>query len=324
MLSTLLNNYNVKKYDIVNSNSSKIQENILNTFPIYVINLREDKTRRNYIKILFKKYKLNYSLIIVEKFKYESQEIINNLKIRDCILGCILSHLWCIKNAVCKKYKRFIIFEDDIIFHKNFDSLFKKIMNSSIENIDLLMLGALDINVKTNQNNLKNDEIIYYPTSNILGAHANIYKLEFATEFLNYKLNTTPVIEFDFDYHIFMNKYKIGICLPNLVVCELSTTNIDHKFSPLLDIRYESYKKWFPLNFTYDDYEYILIIFINFIQEQINSGVTFNNLEEMTQLFARKYRRSRHIKYVSESILNSGYNKEDIMELIEYINNDCY
>lgn len=322
MLLTLLNNYNVAKIDIINSKS---KENVLNNFPIYVINLKKDKTRRNYIKMLFKKHKINYSLIIVDKFKYKSREELEMIKIKEPILGCILSHLWCIKNAVYKKYNRFVIFEDDIIFHKNFNNLFKKILNSYIENIDLLMLGALDVNLKKNLLNFNNEEIIYYPTSNVLGAHANIYKLEFAKEFLNYKLNSQKILEFDYDYERFMKmgKFKIGICIPNLVICELSTTNIDHHFSPLFNTRYETYKRWFPVNFTYNDYEYIMMLFIDFIADTLKTGKTFDSLIEMVDWFALKY-NIRNITYVCKSILNSGYNKEDILEIITYINNDNY
>lgn len=321
MLSTFLKNYNVRKYEIVNSNC---KENVLNIFPIYVINLKEDKTRRNYIKRLFKKHKINYSLILVERFKYKSTEDMLNTKMCASILGCALSHLWCIKNAVYKKYERFIIFEDDIVFHKNFDNLFKKIMDSHINNIDLLMLGALDMDLNTNLKNFNSDEFIYCPTTNVLGAHANVYKLEFARYFLNYKLSTKNPLEFDFDYNLFMNKFKIGICMPNLVVCELSTTNINHTFSPLLNIsRYEKYKLYFPINFTYDDYEYIVIIFINFIKEQMDIGNTFKTFEEMIEKFAIKY-NNRNTNYVCKSIINSGYKMEDILEIINYINNDYY
>lgn len=323
MLSIFLKNYNVRNYKIFNSNFSKTEYNVLNCFPIYVINLEEDVTRRNYIKKLFKKYGVNYSLIIVKRFRYKSTKDLLNIKMRAPILGCVLSHLWCIQNAVYNNYDRFIIFEDDIVFHKNFNNLFKKIVDSYIQNIDLLMLGALDINLNTNLKNFTNDEVIYYPTNNIAGAHANIYKLEFAQEFLNYKLTTTNPLEFDYDYYLFMNKFKIGICMPNLVVCELSTTNINHVFSPLISNCYERYKTFFPKNFTYDDYEYITILFINFIKEQNDIGNIFNTFEEMVKKFSIKY-KNRYTDYICKSIVNSGYKKEDIFEIITDINNDNY
>ena len=129
MLQLLLNNYNVGNYDISVNN---VDDNILNQFKIYVINLRKDKTRRSYIKTLFKKHKINYSLIIVDKFCYKSNEDKLKFRLNEAVLGCVLSHLWCLKNAVFSGYEQFIIFEDDIIFHKNFTNLFANIMSKYI------------------------------------------------------------------------------------------------------------------------------------------------------------------------------------------------
>ena len=49
------------------------------------------------------------------------------------------------------------------------------------------MLGALDIELHTNLKNHNNSELIYYPTTHILGAHANLYNLEFAIDFFHSK-----------------------------------------------------------------------------------------------------------------------------------------
>lgn len=310
MLKTLLNNYNIAKYDIVNSKTNPEKENILNQFNIYVINLRSDKTRRSYIKHLFKKHRINYSLIVVDKFSYKSNEDKIKYRLKENVLGCALSHLWCIRHAVFSNFNKFIIFEDDIMFHKNFQRLFEEIIFKHFE-LDLLMMGALDTNV----NNVKSD-LVYYPKHSVLGAHANMYKLDFAKDFLNYKLTTENVKEFDYDYNFFTNKYKIAVCIPNLVVCELSTTNLDHNFSPLKNYCCELSKKWFPDNFTYNDYEYIIIVFIDYIKTQIDDGKCFNNLEEMVEHFKMNYNKAKSTLNVCKYILNGGYKKEDVLEII--------
>lgn len=321
MLTNFLNKYrpinNIKITNVDNNN-------ILNNFPIYVINLRNDKLRRNYIKHLFLKHKINYNLVIFEKFEYNSIEDLMSAKIHRSKLGCILSHLWCIQDAILNNYERFIVFEDDIIFHKNFNNLFKQIIDSELR-IDLLMLGSLDPKLKHNLEHFKNDELVYFPTSNIMGAHANIYSLDFAKQFLNYKLNSSKIIEFDYDYHILMNTHKIGICMPNLVVCELSTTNINHNFSPLTVSGFDRYTTWFQENFTYKDYEYIMLIFIDYIREQINNGSKFNSLEEMLCVFFTvKKHANRNMLYVLDCIINSGYNIKDILEIISNTTKDTF
>ena len=55
-------------------------------------------------------------------------------------MGAYLSHMWCLRDAIIHNYQKFIIFEDDIIFLKNFHEQFKKIILH--KNYDFLMLGA--------------------------------------------------------------------------------------------------------------------------------------------------------------------------------------
>lgn len=317
MLNILFKDYNVNTLVI---KEFKTEDNILNQFPIYVINLKEDKYRRNYIKKLFKTHRINYVLVIVNRFKYPTSDGLTNYKLHSSKMGCILSHIWCINNAVLNKYERFIVFEDDIIFHKQFR---KCIQNVLSEDIDLLMLGALDTNINANMSKNKENSPIYYPKTTILGAHANIYKHEFAKNFLNYKLNNNKVLEFDYEYIRFMNKYKIGICNPNLVICELSTTNIEHYFSPISVTGFERYKSFFPESFTYDDYEYMLIIFIQYIHDRIKEKKCYYSLQEMVKQFSTKY-NNRNNSLVSKWLLSSGYKREDVLEIIDYVKTDKY
>ena len=67
ILNKLLNSYNVRLQTIKNTTNNQKIENILNDYPIYVINLKCDTIRRNYIKVLFKRHKINYNLLIVDK-----------------------------------------------------------------------------------------------------------------------------------------------------------------------------------------------------------------------------------------------------------------
>ena len=320
MLLDILNKYKVIQVKVVNSVGSNI---FLNNYPIYVINLKKDVERRNYIKYLFKRHNINYNLIIVDNFKYENTQELLKYRIKENKLGCILSHLWCINNAINNNYERFIIFEDDIVFHKHFDELFKKCI-SKLEKIpDLLMLGSIDFKIKENMCYLNAEENIYYPEKNILGAHANMYSINFAKEFLNYKLNVPKILEFDFDYCRFKNKYKIGICLPNLVVCELSTTNIEHHFSPTNLNSFARYKRSFPSGFTYNDYEYMIIVFIQFIKEEMESGITFKDMIEATESFYSK-KLTKQTADVKTWLLNSIYKLNDILVIIENIKSDIY
>jgi GR25 family glycosyltransferase involved in LPS biosynthesis len=310
MLLKLLNNYAVKT-SIVRNDTVKAQ--FINNFPIYVINLKKDVLRRNYLKFVFKKHRINYKLVVVEPFNYDNTEDLKFFKIHRSKMGCILSHLWCINNAIKNNHQQFIIFEDDIIFHKDFENMFENVVRNNQDMLpDLLMLGSINFNFKNEKEDIVND--IYYPKT-ILGAHANMYKLQFATDFLNYKLSTRQVLEFDYDYNKF-SKYKIGVCLPNLVVCELSTTNINHNFSPLNEHGFKRYIKCFPDDFTYNDYEYIIVSFIEFFSNndvQIEPNLTF---EKAVELFVQKSVRNCYQSNVKEWIMNGGYSIDDIYLII--------
>ena len=292
----------------------------INKFPIYVINLKTDITRRKYIKALFKRHNINYNLIMVDRFNYEPQNELK-YKLNSSKMGCILSHLWCINDAINNSKnindERFIIFEDDIIFHKQFEQLFKECITKLTSIPDLLMLGSIDFKINVHTTTVLNkEENIYYPKTNVLGAHANMYSVEFAKEFFNYKINTTDVLEFDFDYARFMSKYKIGVLFPNLVICELSTTNINHNFSPVNSLLFARYKKCFTHKFTYNDYEYMIITFIDFIKEEIQHEIVFKDIKEAISSFKLK-KIPPHCKYdISTWLLNGTYTITDILNII--------
>jgi hypothetical protein len=60
-MEELIHNYQIKRLNFVNGD---ISTNILNMFPIYVINLKKDVYRRCYMIHLLKQLGINYSLII--------------------------------------------------------------------------------------------------------------------------------------------------------------------------------------------------------------------------------------------------------------------
>lgn len=62
-------------------------------------------------------------------------------------LGCLLSHINIMKDAIKQGYENIMIFEDDAIFHHDFHNIFYKTYNSIITNesrFDILYLGYND------------------------------------------------------------------------------------------------------------------------------------------------------------------------------------
>jgi len=256
----IVKNYNVTETNIVNTKNPKFINRVVDK--IFVINLKKDVLRKNYIIVLMQKYKINFTLITVEKINIELyQKISINADITIEESGCLVSHLWCLNNIIKNKHKNAIIFEDDIIFHKQFHSLFKRIYNPTY---DFLLLGVCDFSfANINKSNVNNNLYIPHKTSiNVYGAHANYYSLKGAKKMFDLKIKNPSF--FDSDYHS-MFQYFINtsfICCPNLVVSDISTTNLSHTY-PFFSIYEKNYYDKCFVNFKFNDYNFIYLDIIH-------------------------------------------------------------
>lgn len=271
-ITNILKNYKATIYDIINTN----KKNYINTRikKVFIINLEDNIIRRNYILILMKKFNINFSLVVVNRISEKIYSLVDNKEITKDELGCTLSHLWCLNEIIKNKYENAIIFEDDVIFHKNFKAMFMTIFQYDY---DFLLLGACDFSFKSlnkdrveraevvganrkneeekeekenlslpfNENEYKPDsEInnetqkliyknIYKPHINsekVYGAHAIYYSLEGAKEM--YEIKTENISFFDKDYMQIFDKFQNSsfICCPNLVISDISTSNLQHSY----------------------------------------------------------------------------------------------
>ena len=276
----LIKKYNVKIINILNDNNSEINKRIPK---IYVINLVEDIYKRNYIITLMKKYNINFTLIIVERVSQEIfHDFCRNTSISIAEFGCCISHLWCLYQIILKKFSHAIVFEDDIILHKDFEKKFLTIYDNN-PSIDFLLLGAHDFNFAT-LNYAKVKDKIYKPSvykdtqySNLYGAHANLYSLKAAKRMFN--IRTTQLDFFDKEYMLMFNYFPISyICCPNLVVSNISISNLGHERPLLGNSEQDYYNKCF-IKFNFNKYNYIYIHLIQSIQF-INDNETYETLTE--------------------------------------------
>lgn len=326
----ILNNYNVILENVINSSISSLK------IQTYVINLITDKFRRNHIKHILNKLNINYTLVIVEKITDSILNDINNkckLKLNKGVIGCCLSHLWCIKHAISSKYKHFLILEDDIIFHKNFETLFKQL---DYDQYDMIQLGCCDFNLHSNLQNENLKDIIakniavntdkltiYRPTKIALGAYGNIYNLSFAKMILEEKVRNFT--EFDINFITYYEKYKIGICYPNLITSELSTTNLKHNYSIFNSNRNEIFIRSCFIDFKYSDYYFIWIICLEYCYYEYQKNgydISCYNYENLIEKFSDNYPEKKiHIMNI---LLNNNYNINDIQEIMILLQNDKY
>lgn len=261
-LKYILDNYKVNKYNIINSK----KETFINTNikKIYVINLRNNVIRRNYIYVLMKKLCINYTFIIVDKIDDKLNKDLNyNDIITKSELGCLLSHLWCLNDIIINNYENAIIFEDDIIFHKNFMTLFENILFSKY---NFLLLGACDFSFSSiNHLNVHNNlyEINKLAT-HVYGAHANYYSLEGAKKIFDLHTQPKQITFFDNVYQEMFTYFQKSafICYPNLVVADISNSNLNHVY-PFFSIAEKNYYNKCFINFNFNDYYFIYLCFLD-------------------------------------------------------------
>ena len=222
-----LKTYTVKNISIINDPTSQLNAVVKQ---IYVINMFEDIRKRNYIYVLFKKYKINYNLIIVTKVSKETfSKLCDNSPLTESELGCTMSHMWCLIHMLKNDFENAIIFEDDVVLSKNFVEQFLAIYRSKPK-IDFLMLGAHDYNFLHNSNHVRND--IYRPefdkTKRLFGAHANFYSYNCAKRMLY--IRATNLSFFDNEYNLLFDSIPDSyICYPNLVISNMSESGINHE-----------------------------------------------------------------------------------------------
>ena len=324
----ILNNYNVTLEHIINSNSPILD------IKTYIINLESDAIRRAYIKYITKKLGINYTLVIVKPILSEIKKhmhIIGN--VQNGVIGCFLSHMWCIKNAIENNHDYFLIYEDDIVFHKDFNSLIKKV---NYKKYDMIQLGCCDFNLKRNIENKSNiDMTIYNPKQIALGAYGNIYNKNFAKLVYLEKINNFK--EFDTTFDMYYFKYNIGICLPNLITAELSTTNLGHNFSIFTAYNNQFITSCF-YDFNYNDYFFIWIIFIEFCYNYSKTNIdnisnTYTNVINKFALeTSSKLNKNANIRENNKNIedliknilLNNGIYANDMMYILKTIDTDNY
>ena len=262
LLIDILKSYKVKLVHIKNVATSVLNERVEQ---IYVINMIQDVRKRNYIIILMKKYGINFTLVVVD---YVPNSIYNTIYNTDKIritkeeFGCCLSHLWCLHNIILNKCKNAIIFEDDIILHKNFITRFNKIYDKN-PNIDFLLLGSQDQMFST-INHKHVHKGLYKPEKSctqLYGAHANYYSLNGAQA--QYDIRSETISFFDKEYGILFNHFKESyVCYPNLAVSDITSSALNHKRPITEDMESEYYNRCF-LNFNFNHYNFLYINLLN-------------------------------------------------------------
>ena len=311
-LIKIIENYKVKLYYFVNNNNNKIN-NIVKD--IYVINLIKNKIRRNYIITIMKKMNINFYLVLVDHITQDIYNILNtNKPLSKGEIGCTLSHLWCLNQIIKNKQKNAIIFEDDIIFHKNFKKLFTKVYNPDI---DFLMLGACNFSFyKTSKDSIVNNMYAIDETSSrVYGSHANFYSLNGAKIMFNYRCSNMDFFDKNYQYIFNKLKNKSFICHPNLVVSDISTTDINHEY-PFFSIAEENYYNKCFVNFKFTDYYFI---YLNILLKNKNIPIEKNDdyKSYMNKVIYNYFYNDNLSNKIKDRLVWDFFTIEDIKNIIQ-------
>lgn len=309
----LIKHYNPDTMDVVNND-----KDVLGYF-VYVINLKTCIYRRNYMIYMMKKLRMNFKLVVVEPINADAAEKFNNqqnVHLKRGEIGCCLSHLWCFQHAIQNNHERVIILEDDCLFDRRFR---EKLESIDMTIFDMLMLGSIDFSIKENIKTLENG--VYRLRLNTCGSHANIYSLSMIKTLFERKIR--HVTSFDVGFEELYTKYNIGVCWPNLVICELSTTNIDHNFSPLMrpTAYHEVVRKCFLGRIHYENYHMFLVLFLKFIHKKRcqNGCIEINDVRRLVYDFNVFYsvRRFNLLKHMT-------FNIDELREMVALVESDTY
>lgn len=332
----VIKNYKVKLVNINNNDNdmdskySKINKKLNK---VYIINLIEDDIKRNYIIVLMKKYKINFTLVIVERVSSEIYESLSdNLStfISKSELGCCISHLWCLYHMIQNNYENALIMEDDIILHKNFVNEFTNIHNTCTSNnktLDFLLLGAHDYEFSNiNYKYVKNK--LYRPDTScnyLYGAHANYYSLKGAKAM--FKIRTSIVSFFDKEYMLMFNHFNDSsyICYPNLAISNISTSSLNHSHDLLSKKEHDYYNKCF-LNLNLKDYNFIYVNLLNknILLQKETESLSYENYIDicLQEKFKDDANKINAINIIKKRFTLNFFNLQDIKMILQNSNND--
>lgn len=201
---------------------------------IYILNLDKDKQRMQRISKIFNDLGIKYERFrgiyggnYLKEFarlkkqkwsQWERRQTVSTMKVPGAY-GCLLSHRAIIKDAIQKKYKKILVFEDDVAPHKNLKHMLIKASHVLKMNWKLIYLGStqhnwMDIGIMNR----------YYKANKTDSTYAYGIDSSIFQEMLN--ITKFPKYPVDVYYRYFQNKYLCPVLYPQLFIARLDHSNI--------------------------------------------------------------------------------------------------
>src|SRR3990167_5252876 len=140
---------------------------MFNAGKIYIINLPHRIDRLRMAKLQFDKAGVtNYT--VFPAIDARRLKIKGTTEDNQGLIGCFLSHYFILQEAIINKYKRIVVFEDDVILVNDFKERFEQGMKQVPDKWQLLYLGYYE---RSGNGKIKVNDNITIP-KNTWGTHA--------------------------------------------------------------------------------------------------------------------------------------------------------
>jgi hypothetical protein len=199
------------------------------------------------------------------------------------------------------------------VLHKNFTELFSKVY---YPDTNFLMLGACDFSFsKIHVNKVVNNlYTIDKNAAKVYGSHAIFYSLHGAKVMFDYRCSNISF--FDKNYIDIFNQLKntAFICYPNLVVSDISTTDINHKY-PFFSIEEENYYNKCFVDFSFKDY---LFIYLDILLK--NKNIPIEKKDDyksyMNRIIYYYFHNSEYSEKIKERLVWDFFTIDDIKLIV--------
>lgn len=195
---------------------------------VYLVNLKRRPDRLKKMQELLSKYKIDFQVVeaIDGKVDIEAQSIYidrENKKMNEGEIGCYLTHLMIYRDIKEKGYNQPLIFEDDIIAHKDLENLINEVYLTP-KDWGLLYLGSCDWNLKENEKNIKKGVSYYrgYKIDCTFAYSLKSYVIDDVINYLSYKLDKPC----DTALHLVQELYPSYIMKPHLFIADVTDSDL--------------------------------------------------------------------------------------------------
>ena len=255
----------IQKYDVKvqtyrsSTTPSPLNQKVEN---IYVIHLNEDVSKKKHILSSMRKTGISFHLVTVNRLSSTMFDALHKLNpyLTVAEWGCCMSHLWCLAHILTHEYKNAIVFEDDVLFHKEFVPRFLRILEARPV-LDFVLLGAHDLQFTKHHRGLVTGEGLYRPThmKHLYGAHANYYSHVGAKRM--FYIRTTNPTFFDNEYGLMFNTLSNSsfICSPQLVISNIGESGLNHARPLCSPEETQYYQQCMGPDFSFRDYHYMCV-----------------------------------------------------------------